>query len=88
MLHITLPDMIALLMAALFMGMYLRPLGDAAITHTLDRVLAMGVPTPLTHLTHRVRAAIKQARAVPVPMHTHTVAPVVCSSGCRGSCMH
>lgn len=50
MVHITLPDMIALLMAALFMGMYLRPHADGFITRTLDRVLV-----PLTHHIHKER---------------------------------
>jgi hypothetical protein len=42
--------MIALLMAALFMGMYLRPHADGFITRTLDRVLV-----PLTHHIHKER---------------------------------
>lgn len=64
-----LPIYTAVLLLGMLLGVALSVQVGPRIACLFDRWF---IPTGLHQLTYPERAAVKQARAVPVPMHTHT----------------
>ncbi len=57
------------LLLGMLVGTLIGTYGQGWVVRLYERLF---IPIPLRDLPHRVRAMVKQARAHPVPMHTHT----------------